>query len=334
MNRILLSVCIMAAQAVCAAASATTFVVAKDGSGDFRTVQEAVNAVPDYLRDGGIDIYVKPGIYREKVIIPPTKERIHMYGDDALTTVISWDDYAARPGSTGAPMGTGATGTIYFMADDFLAENISFENTAGEVGQACAAVIDADRVAFRGCRFLGNQDTIYTYDDGQRIYFRSCYIEGTTDFIFGYGTAWFEGCDIVSKRDSYITAASTLQDREFGYVFFDCAFKHAEGVSRCYLGRPWRKYARTVLIGCYLGDHIRPEGWHDWGKDYAHKTAFYAEYGNLGPGAKGKRVAWARTLSAKEASAYTAARVLDAGAREDKNGDMIPIQWYYKVFDN
>ena len=314
------------------ASAQPTFVVAADGSGDFLTVQEAINAAPDFLKEGGVSIYVRPGVYKEKVMIPPTKERIRLYGDNAATTVISWDDYAARPGSTGAPMGTGATGTVYFCADDFLAENITFANTAGEVGQACAAVIDADRVAFVSCVFEGNQDTIYTYGDGQRIYFKGCRIEGTTDFIFGYGTAWFEDCDIVSKRDSYVTAASTLQGRQFGYVFYNCCFVHSDGVGRCYLGRPWRKYAKTVVINCFLDDHIRPEGWHDWGKDYAHKTAFYAEYGNSGPGTEGKRVAWANVLTARQAKEYSVERVMDAGAREDKNGNMIPVQWYYKVF--
>jgi len=315
-----------------ARAEMTVYKVSKDGKGDFRTVQEAVNAVPDYLKGDGVEIRLAPGIYREKVIIPATKEHIRLVGEDAVTTVISWDDFANRIGRTGQPLGTGATGTVYFMADDFMAQGVSFENSAGEVGQACAAVIDADRVAFVDCRFLGNQDTIYTYGDGQRMYFRDCWIEGTTDFIFGYGTCWFENCSIVSKRDSYVTAASTLQEREFGYVFKDCRFIAAPGVSKCYLGRPWRKYARTVLIDCELGSHIRPEGWHDWNKPYAHKTAFYAEYGSTGPGAEGKRVNWAHRLTDRQLRRYTVENVLKAGAKEDKNGNMIPVQWYFKVF--
>ena len=313
-------------------AEMTLYRVAADGSGDFTSVQAAVDAVPDYLKGDGVEIFLAPGVYREKVMIPPTKERIYLHGEDAATTVIVWDDFAGRIGRTGQPLGTNATGTLYCCADDFMAENITVENAAGEVGQACALVIDADRAAFVNCRLVGNQDTVYTYGDGQRILFRGCHIEGTTDFIFGYGSCWFEDCTVLSKRDSYVTAASTLEGRRFGYVFKNCRFVAAPGVSRCYLGRPWRKYARTVLIDCELGSHIRPEGWHDWNKPYAHKTAFYAEYGSTGPGAQGKRVGWARRLSPKELRRYNIAEVLDAGAKEDKNGEMIPVKWYFKVF--
>jgi pectinesterase len=311
------------------------FTVAADGSGDFRTVQEAVNAAPDYCKQTETLITIKAGIYREKVTVPASKQRLHLVGEGAERTIITWDDYALRSNAAGFPMGTSATSTVFIYGSDFLAEGLTFENSAGEgkdIAQACAVTVDADRVAFIGCRFLGNQDTIYTYGKGQRQYWRDCWIEGTTDFIFGASTCWFEGCTILCKKDSYITAASTPEGAAFGYVFKDCRVLAAPGVTKCYLGRPWRKFARTVWIDCRMDSHIRPEGWHDWSKPYAHRTVFYAESGSTGPGAAGPRVKWARRLSARQLKAYTPARVMDAGTEEDKNGTQVPVEWFFKVF--
>lgn len=159
---------------------------------------------------------------------------------------------------------------------------------------------------FVNCRFLGNQDTIYTGTEGARLLFTNCYIEGTTDFIFGPSTALFEYCELHSKRDSYITAASTPQSEEFGYVFKNCKLTAAPGVKKVYLGRPWRPYAATVFINCEFGNHIRPEGWHNWRNPENEKTARYAEFGNTGAGADTSgRVAWAKQLTNKEAMKYT-----------------------------
>ena len=258
-----------------------------------------------------------------------------MIGQSAEKTVITWDDYAKKTGSTGYEMGTSATSTVFLYGSDFLAENITFENSAGEgkeIGQACAITVDADRVAFINCRFVANQDTIYTYGKGQKQYFRNCWIEGTTDFIFGASTCWFEDCTILSKRDSYITAASTPQNEEFGYVFMNCRLIHNENAEKVYLGRPWRSFAKTVFINCELGDHIRPEGWHNWNKPYAEKTTFYAEYGSKGPGAEGQRVKWSHALKEKELKKYTPENVLRCGAEQDKNGINMPVEWYFKVF--
>ena len=187
-------------------------------------------------------------------------------------------------------------------------------------------------MAFINCRFVANQDTIYTYGKGQRQYFKNCWIEGTTDFIFGASTCWFEDCTILSKRDSYITAASTPENEEFGYVFKNCRLIHNENATKVYLGRPWRSFAKTVFIDCELGDHIRPEGWHNWGKPYAEKTTFYAEYGSKGPGAEGARVKWSHVLKAKDLKKYTPANVLKCGSEQDKNGVNFPTEWYFKVF--
>ncbi len=313
------------------------FVVAKDGSGDFFTIQEAVDAAPSYLKQDGVSIRVRPGVYRETVTIPANKDRLHIVGDDPLTTILTYDNYAEKVGSTGYTMGTSATPTLFCYGDNLLLENITVENTSGEgreIGQACALLVDADRCAFIGCRFIANQDTIYTYGDGQRQYFRDCWIEGTTDFIFGASTAWFEHCTILSKKDSYITAASTHKERPFGYVFHDCTLIAAPGITKCYLGRPWRQYAKTVYLDCELGSHILPEGWHNWNKIYAEKTTFYAESGCTGPGADTKdRVGWSHPLTKHDLLDYTPANVLDTGLyEEDKDGQTVKISWYYKVF--
>lgn len=310
------------------------YIVAQDGGGDFRTIQEAVDAAPDFIKQDEVRILIKPGIYREKVIIPASKEKLHLEGLDPLTTIISWDDSADRPGATGYPMGTSGTSTVFVHAKDFLAENICFENTAGEVGQACAITTDGDRQAYINCRFVGNQDTIYTFGDGQHQYFKDCWIEGTTDFIFGYSTCYFDGCTILSKKDSYITAASTLDHRKYGYVFRNCSLIHTPEATKVYLGRPWRKYAKTVFIDCNMEDHILPAGWHNWDKPYAEKTSFYAEYGSTGPGAASakERVRWSHQLKARDLAGYEAGTVLESGSIEDKNGNQIPVEWYFKAF--
>lgn len=313
------------------------FVVAKDGSGDFFTVQEAVDAAPDYCKQDETTIYIKDGIYEEKVTIPTNKQRLHLIGQSASNTVITWNDYAKKLGPTGYEMGTSATSTVFLYASDFLAENLTIANSSGEgkeIGQACAITVDADRAAFINCRFIANQDTIYTYGKGQRQYFRNCWIEGTTDFIFGASTCWFEECTILSKKNSYVTAASTPEWEKFGYVFNNCRLIHNEDAVKVYLGRPWRSFAKTVFINCELGDHIVREGWHNWDKPYAEKTTFYAEYGSKGPGAasKAERVKWSHFLREKDLVEYTPENVLQCGSEQDKNGKDIRVEWFFKVF--
>ena len=264
-------------------------------------------------------------------------DSLHLIGEDVYETVITWDDYARKAGSTGYPMGTSATSTVFMHADDFLAENITFENTAGEgksIGQACAITVDGDRAAFINCRFIANQDTVYNFGPGQRQYFRDCYIEGTTDFIFGFATAYFDGCTIMSKKNSYVTAAATPEGAPYGYVFRNCRLVHNGDASEVYLGRPWRPYAKTVFIECRLGDHILPAGWHNWNKPDAEKTSFYAEYGNTGPGAagKGERVPWSHFLKGRDLQKYTPEAVL--GPRDAVKATTSPEdrEWYFKVF--
>ena len=175
---------------------------------------------------------------------------------------------------------------------------------------------------------------MYNFGPGQRQYFRDCYIEGTTDFIFGFATAYFDGCTIKSKKDSYVTAAATPEGEKYGYVFRNCTLVHADGVSEVYLGRPWRPYSRTVFINCLLGDHILPAGWHNWGKPHAEKTSFYAEYGSHGPGAAGKdaRVPWAHFLKEKDLADYTPEAVLGPADAPKATTSPETSAWYFKVF--
>lgn len=290
------------------------WVVARDGSGDFFTLREAVGNIPDFCRDT-TRVVVCAGEYREKVVIPATKRNVVLRArGEALVT---WDDYAAKAGPTGVPLGTSGSSTVYFGGDNWLVSGFTFANT-GAQGQAVAVQCLGDGLHFVGCRFLGNQDTLYLYGDGNRdgetvcdwthLLFEGCYIEGTTDFIFGSAAALFRDCEIRSKADSYITAASTCRGQACGMVFHKCRLTADEGVTRCYLGRPWRDYAQTVFIDCFLDAHIRPEGWHDWGKPHARKSSYYAEYGSEGPGAASAgRVGWAHALSEKEACRVLAA---------------------------
>ena len=298
-------------------------VVSPDGHGDFATVQQAIDAVPDYSHEHITTIYIRKGVYKENVHIPHSKFRMHISGEDACGTIITFDKAAKHNWPlTGYPIGTSGSATIYIHSSYVTFENLTFENTAGEgkeIGQAVAVFTDGDFLFFKNCRFIGNQDTLYTYgrygkDGGiKRNYFLDCYIEGTTDFIFGPSIAYFENCTIHSKKNSYVTAASTLKGQKYGYVFKNCRLTAAEGITKCYLGRPWGAYAKTVFIDCELGSHILPEGWHDWekpGKPDTKKNSYYAEWGSYGPGAAGPRVKWARKLTARKAAEYTFENVM------------------------
>lgn len=262
------------------------FVVAKDGSGDFFTVQEAINAVPDFRKNVRTTILIRPGVYHEKLVIPASKINVSLIGQHGA--VISYDDYASKKNIFGEKMGTSGSSSCYIYSPDFYAENITFENTSGPVGQAVACFISADRVYFKHCRFLGFQDTLYTYGKGVRQYFEECYIEGTVDFIFGWSTAVFLRCNIHSKGNGYVTAPSTDQGQRYGYVFYDCKLTADDNAQKVYLSRPWRPYAQAVFLRCEMGQHILPEGWNDWGKPNVEETTFYAEYHSTGKGANPK----------------------------------------------
>lgn len=283
------------------------FVVAKDGSGDFFTIQEAVNAVPDFRKERRTTILLRKGVYKEKLIIPESKINLSLIGQEGA--VISGDDYAAKKNRFGENMSTSGSASCYIYAPDFYAENITFENTAGQVGQAVACFVSGDRTTFKRCRFLGNQDTLYTYGKYSRQYYEDCYIEGTVDFIFGWSTAVFNRCIVHSKRNGYVTAPATDQGKAYGYVFFDCNLTAEDDVDKVYLSRPWRPYAQAVFIHCNLGKHILAEGWNNWNKKDAEKTVFYAEYENVGEGANPRaRASFSRQL--ENIKDYTVEKIL------------------------
>ena len=277
-----------------------TLVVSRDGTGDFRTLQEAVESARAFM-DYTVTIYVKNGVYKEKVIVPSWVENIDIIGEDRDKTIITYDDHANIN-----KMGTFRTYTVKVEGSDITFKNLTIENNAAQLGQAVALHTEGDRLKFINCRILGNQDTIYTGAKFTRLYFKDCYIDGTTDFIFGPSTALFENCMIHSKRNSYVTAASTPKEAKYGYIFKHCKLTAEPGVDKVYLGRPWRPYAYTLFIECELGKHIVPAGWHNWGKQSNEETARYMEYKNTGEGANvSKRVAWSKQLTKKEAEAVT-----------------------------
>jgi len=281
------------------------FVVAQDDSGDFTSVQAAIDAVP-HLRNKRTVIFIKKGIYKEKLMLPSTKTNITFIGEDVRETILTYDDYASKKNQFGEEIGTSGSSSFFIYGDGFEAKNITFENSSGPVGQAVAVRIDGDKVKFENCRFLGFQDTLYPHGNKSRQYYKNCYIEGTVDFIFGWSTAVFDNCEIFCKSGGYVTAASTEEGTEFGFVFLNCKITSNAPANSFYLGRPWRNYAQTVFINCFLDKHIKPEGWHNWGKPEAEQTAYYAEYNNNGPGfTPAKRVGWSHQLTAEEASKYT-----------------------------
>lgn len=320
-------------------------VVAKDGSGDFMTIQEAINAVPDYNGEE-IKIMIAPGTYKEKLVVPESKSHVTLIARTEGEVIITNDDYAGKTSLvTGRKLGTSGSSTVYIYAPYFEAIGIIFENTASNesfaqggrgVGQAVAVLVAGDCVVFRRCKFLGHQDTLYAYGrksdpktpeavsaaQTQRIpenmqsrqYYEDCYIAGTVDYIFGWATAYFNRCELHCLGDGYVTAAATPQGQSYGYVFNDCHITAEPGV-QTYLGRPWRHYAQTVFVNCTMDECVRPQGWQTWpnketGAD-GSATAFYAEYNSKGAGAQPKqRVAWSKQLNSNIADRFTASEVL------------------------
>lgn len=283
-------------------------VVAADGSGDYRSLRTAIESAPYRPPGQRWVIRVKPGTYRERVYVQRERGYIRVVGDDPATTLLTHELHANLRDVDGERLGTFRTATLHVDGDGFVLENMTVANTAGPVGQALALRVDADRVIFRRCRFLGWQDTVLV--NRGRHYFEDCYIEGHVDFIFGGATAWFENCQIHCLRDGYITAASTPRDQPYGLVFRRCRITGEPG-ARTYLGRPWRPYAMTVFLETFMAGVVRPEGWHNWNDPARERTVRYGEFGSYGPGAtRAARVPWAGWLTEEEAKALIPSRVL------------------------
>jgi pectinesterase len=289
--------------------------VSKDGTGNYKTIQEAVNSIRDL---GGklVTIKIKDGTYREKIVIPSWKTKIKLIGESKEHTIITGDDYSGKLNPKGQDafglnkISTYTSYTVLVEANDVILENLTIVNSSGRIGQAVALHVEGDRFVARHCNILGNQDTLYAGAENSRQFYQSCFIEGTTDFIFGTSTAVFQECTIKNLSDSYTTAASTSANQRFGFVFLNCKITSDRLVTKVYLGRPWRPYAKTVFINCELGKHILPVGWDAWKGDLMfpnkERTAFYAEYKSVGPGASpATRLPWAKQLTDKDAKAYT-----------------------------
>ena len=276
--------------------SRRTFVVAADGSGEFKTIQQAVDHVPEN-NSRQIVIQLKPGVYPEQVRV--NKPHVTFRGEDAKKTVITHKLSAQQAGNTRLAF------AVYVNANDFRAENVTFENSFGTGSQAVALFVDAERATFEHCRFLGWQDTLFV--NGSRHYFKDCYIEGHVDFIFGTASAVFEDCAIHSKGAGYVTAHyRTSNEETSGFVFIRCRLTGQDVGNGVYLGRPWRPYARVVFIECWLDSHIKADGWDNWRDPAREKTAWFGEYKSKGPGANPTaRVAWSKQLTATEAAQFS-----------------------------
>ena len=287
-----------------------TIKVSQDGSGDYKTIQSAINSIRD-LGPSEALIQIKSGVYKEKIVIPSSKHQITLVGENKETTIITNDDFSGKPNLwTGENFNTFNSFTVLVAGDDIKITNLTVQNTHCEKGQAVALHVEGDRFVMKNSKIIGCQDTLYAATDHSRQYYENCYIEGTTDFIFGQATAVFKNCEIKSLADSYITASATSKNSEFGFVFINCLLTAKEGVTKVFLGRPWRPFAKTVFINTEMGGHILPEGWNAWKGDKMfpdkEKTCFYAEFESQGKGANpDKRVEWSHQLTQKEMKKYT-----------------------------
>ncbi|MBQ4284549.1 MAG: pectin methylesterase [Lachnospira sp.] len=307
--------------------------VANDLSGDFTSVQEAVNALPD---DGGI-IFIKKGTYKERVEI--LKDNVTLIGESAGETIITYDYYAFMPMEDGTNRGTFRSYTFLVHANNFNAFNLTFENSSGfgkKVGQAVAVYAEGDKITFKNCHMLGHQDTLFTGPlplkekqpggfvgptefapriPGHQLY-EDCYICGEVDFIFGSAIAYFKNCELFALNrneeiNSFYTAPSTYEDQKYGYVFESCTLTGNCPDRTVMLSRPWRNHAKAVFLNCNMSSQITEIGFHDWKKPESHDTCFYAEYNCSGEGyVPDKRPYYVHQLTESEASEYTQEKVI------------------------
>lgn len=304
------------------------FTVAKDGTGEFSSIQDAIDAMRVYPL-APITLYIKNGVYNEKIELPENNTDVTFIGENVDSTIITWNDYSGK-----GRHNTFTSYTAKISGNRFRAENITFANSAGPVGQALALYVDADKAVFKNCKFLGNQDTIFTGGEYARQFFIDCFIEGTTDFIFGPATAVFKSCTIRAKTNSFITAASTTPGKQYGFVFMDCKVIADSAVNKLHLGRPWRANAKTVFMRCSLPKAIVPEGWNNWGNPENEKTVFYAEYKNSGEGAApGKRAGWSKQLTDKQAFRYSPAIIFGFSLKDTEPGYLWFSEERAKPFD-
>jgi pectinesterase len=301
------------------------WVVAQDGSVEYRSVQTALDEVPLNNKEG-ITIFIKKGVYREKLHLDASKDFVTLLGEDRWNTILTYDDHPGKLNTKGDSINTRNSYSFLIQGNNFRAANITFRNDAGfSAGQAVALEVQGDKAVFTDCRIIGNQDILFLNSETSRQYYRHCYIEGTTDFIFGAATAWFEDCHIHSKKSSHVTAASTPEGHPFGFVFNDCVLTGDTSVHNASLGRPWRPYASVDYLHCYIDRHIRREGWSIWNNTDSYKMSRYAEYKNYGPGADTTaRLDWTHQLSDEQAGQITEKNVFGDWKPEAAPVKMIP----------
>ncbi|MVN78703.1 hypothetical protein GO988_20405 [Hymenobacter sp. HMF4947] len=327
--------------------------VAQDGSGTYRTIQAAVAAAPEG-RTATYTIFIKDGIYTEKVIVPATKPFLQFVGQSVANTILTWHDNNKTPNGQGGTVGTGGSGSIVVNATDFSALNLTFVNSFGDGSQAVAVSLYADRAAFQNCRFLGNQDTLLTYESNgavSRHYFQDCYIDGNVDFIFGNAIAIFDNCVIYAKTRvvnpaaSYITAANTPPTQRYGYLFRHAKIPANNGTTLYYLGRPWQNAAgfsvaagnlshpQVIFLHTKVGaNEIQPAGWVVWNAGTDTTKITYGEYQTRylagQPVATAQRVGWARQLAPADTVAYTLANLFGPGTgTATRTGAPVSAAW-------
>ena len=319
-----------------------TVIVAADGSGDHTSVQEAFDALP--VDNKPHIVRLRPGTYEEKVSLSSRHPYVTLIGDDAATCIITWDDYAGRPGDDGNKLGTSGCQTFLIEANDFTASNVTIANTyvnskantaVNSDTQAVAVQVKGDRAAFYGCRITGYQDTFYGRGTG-RVYLRDCYVEGNVDFIFGSSTILLDRCTLhVNRNNSVLTAPSTPEDHRFGIVCLDCTITcpatgevdfNGSKFSYFHLGRPWQNAPRAVFVRCEEPAALRAEGW----TTMSASPALFAEYRCTGEGAAADRLAQrangGRQLTDEEAAEYTVATIFAREAAPENGSDWLPAE--------
>jgi len=309
--------------------------VDRNGTGDFLTINEALASIQN--DSNYVEIFIKAGTYQEQIEI--TRSNISLIGEDRERTILTNGYFARMYMEDGSLRRTFRTYSVFLDGKHIHAENITFVNSSGlgkEVGQAIAVYAEGDYLTFKNCSFLGSQDTLFTgplppkvIEPGgftgpkefaprinSRQLYENCFIRGDIDFIFGSATAYFDHCEIFSQNigeeiNGYVTAPSTPEGQDYGYVFHECRFTSDCPDESVYLGRPWRNYAKAVFLNCEIGPHICKEGFHDWNKSESHNTTFFAEYNSYGPGANPvARAPWVKQLTQNEAQKYSKEQVL------------------------